>query len=51
MAMPSARQQLILRRVVEGYMATGAPVGSKALAVDADLGVGSSTIRNELALL
>jgi heat-inducible transcriptional repressor len=51
MAMPSIRQQLILRRVVEGYMATGAPVGSKALAVDADLGVGSSTIRNELALL
>jgi len=51
MAMPSTRQQLILRKVVEGYMATGAPVGSKLLAVDADLGVGSSTIRNELALL
>jgi heat-inducible transcriptional repressor len=51
MAMPSDRQQLILRKVVEGYMATGAPVGSKLLAVDADLGVGSSTIRNELALL
>ena len=49
--MPSDRQQLILRKVVEGYMATGAPVGSKLLAVDADLGVGSSTIRNELALL
>jgi heat-inducible transcriptional repressor len=51
MAAPSARQQLILRKVVEGYMASGAPVGSKTLAVDADLGVGSSTIRNELALL
>jgi heat-inducible transcriptional repressor len=32
-------------------MATGAPVGSKSLAIDADLGVRSSTIRNELALL
>jgi len=32
-------------------MATGAPVGSKALAIEAELGVGSSTIRNELALL
>jgi len=51
MAMPSTRQQLILRKVVEGYMASGTPVGSKLLAVDADLGVGSSTIRNELALL
>ena len=49
--MPSVRQQLILRKVVEGYMATGAPVGSKALAIDVDLVVGSSTIRNELALL
>jgi heat-inducible transcriptional repressor len=51
MARPSARQQLILRKVVEGYMATGAPVGSKTLSVDTDLAVGSSTIRNELALL
>ena len=32
-------------------MATGAPVGSKALAIEAELGVGPCTIRNELALL
>jgi heat-inducible transcriptional repressor len=51
MAMPTARQQLILRKVVEGYMQTGAPVGSKALATDTDLAVGSSTIRSELSLL
>jgi heat-inducible transcriptional repressor len=51
MAMPTVRQELILRKVVEGYMRTGAPVGSKALAGDRELGVGPSTIRNELALL
>jgi heat-inducible transcriptional repressor len=51
MATPSQRQQLILRKVVEGYMATGSPVGSKLISADVDLGVGSSTIRNELALL
>jgi heat-inducible transcriptional repressor len=51
MTTPSTRQQRILRKVVESYMATGAPVGSKALAIEAELGVGSSTIRNELALL
>jgi heat-inducible transcriptional repressor len=51
MALPTARQQLILRKVVEGYMQTGTPVGSKALATEADLDVGSSTIRSELSLL
>jgi heat-inducible transcriptional repressor len=49
--MPTARQELILRKVVEGYMQTGAPVASKLLAADLELGVGSSTIRNELSLL
>jgi heat-inducible transcriptional repressor len=49
--MPTARQEQILRKVVEGYMQTGAPVGSKLLAADIDLGVGSSTIRSELSLL
>jgi heat-inducible transcriptional repressor len=45
------RQQLILRKVVEAYTATGQPVGSKALAADPDIEAGSSTIRNELAML
>jgi len=49
--MPTARQELILRKVVEGYMQTGAPVGSKLLAAETELGVGSSTIRSELSLL
>jgi heat-inducible transcriptional repressor len=45
------RQELILRKVVESYTATGQPVGSKTLAADAELDCGSSTIRNELAML
>jgi heat-inducible transcriptional repressor len=47
--MLSPRQELILRKVVEGYAAAGQPVGSKALAVDVEWG--PSTIRNELAML
>lgn len=49
--MPTPRQELILRKVVQGYLDTGQPVGSKALAADPDLECGPSTIRNELALL
>jgi heat-inducible transcriptional repressor len=49
--MISPRQGLILRKVVEGYLDAGAPVGSKSLAGDPELGCGPSTIRSELALL
>jgi heat-inducible transcriptional repressor len=45
------RQELVLRKVVEAYAATGAPVASKTLAADAELGCGPSTVRNELSLL
>jgi heat-inducible transcriptional repressor len=45
------RQELILRKVVELYTATGQPVGSKTLAGDSDVVYGPSTIRNELAML
>jgi heat-inducible transcriptional repressor len=47
----SPRQELILRKVVEAYAATGLPVGSKTLAADPELERGPSTIRNELAML
>jgi heat-inducible transcriptional repressor len=47
----SPRQEVILRKVVETYLATGQPVGSKTLATDTDLGAGPSTIRNELSIL
>jgi heat-inducible transcriptional repressor len=45
------RQAEILRRVVEEYVATGVPVGSRALAERSGLGVSSSTVRHELAEL
>jgi heat-inducible transcriptional repressor len=47
----SPRQELILGKVVEGYLEAGQPVGSKAIASDADIDFGPSTIRNELAQL
>lgn len=40
-----------MRKVVDGFATTGQPVGSKALASDADILCGPSTIRNELAVL
>jgi heat-inducible transcriptional repressor len=51
MAVLTPRQELILRKVVEAYTATGIPVGSKALAADPDIEAGPSTVRNELAML
>ena len=49
--MITPRQELILRKVVDAYAASGQPVGSKTLAADPDLGCGPSTIRNELSML
>ena len=42
------RKLEILRRVVEEYVATGQPVGSKALVERSRLDVSSSTVRSEL---
>ncbi|HXV33984.1 MAG TPA: winged-helix domain-containing protein, partial [Gaiellaceae bacterium] len=47
----SPRQELILARVVEEYVATGTPVGSKTLVERTGLEVSSSTVRYELAVL
>jgi heat-inducible transcriptional repressor len=47
----SERQREILLRVVEEYVATGQPVGSKRLVEAAGLRVSSSTVRGELAAL
>ena len=49
--MLTERQELILRKVVEGHLELGAPVGSKALAQDAEIEWGPSTIRYELGVL
>ena len=45
------RKEKILSAVVEKYVASGEPVGSKALQTEAGLGVSSATIRNELKAL
>jgi heat-inducible transcriptional repressor len=47
----SARKREILRRVVEEYVATGQPVGSRSIVERADLAVSSSTVRSELSEL
>ncbi len=47
----SERQRTILRHVVEEYVATGQPVGSKSLVVRGGMEVSPSTVRNELASL
>jgi heat-inducible transcriptional repressor len=47
----SERKREILRRVVEKYVATGQPVGSRALVERAGLGFSPSTVRAELAEL
>ena len=43
------RKKRILRAIIESYIATAEPVGSKAVAQLADLDVSSATIRNEMA--
>ena len=45
----SERKKKILRAVVESYVQTAEPVGSKAILELANLNVSSATIRNELA--
>src|SRR6266540_5515142 len=47
----SQRQRQILIRVVEEYVATGQPVGSKNLVERAGMRVSPATVRNELAEL
>jgi heat-inducible transcriptional repressor len=47
----SVRQRDLLCHVVEEYVATGQPVGSKTLVERAGLGVSSSTVRHELSEL
>jgi heat-inducible transcriptional repressor len=47
----TTRQRDILARVIEEYVATGQPVGSRYLVERAGLSVSPSTVRNELAEL
>ena len=45
------RRLKILRAIVDEYVATQEPVGSKALAEGHNLGISPATIRNEMAIL
>ena len=45
------RQHLVLRCLVDEYVASGRPVGSKTLVDSYALGVSSATVRNEMAQL
>ena len=47
----TARKREILRRVIEEYVATGQPVGSRMLVERSGLAVAPSTVRGELAEL
>ncbi len=47
----SQRQAQLLASVVEEYVATGSPVGSKTLVQKTEIDVSSSTVRYELAVL
>jgi heat-inducible transcriptional repressor len=49
--MLSERQQLLLKRVIEGHVELGRPVGSRWLSVQPGVDWSSSTIRYELASL
>ncbi len=46
-----SRRLVILRAIVDEYVATQEPVGSKAIADRHSLGISPATIRNEMALL
>ena len=46
-----SRQLEVLRAIVEEYVATEEPVGSKVIAARHKLGVSPATIRNEMAIL
>lgn len=45
----AARKQKILSAIVESFIRTGEPVGSKTLISEAGLDVSSATVRNEMA--
>ena len=47
----AGRKQIVLAAVVEHYLRTGEPVGSKAVLEHGSLNVSSATIRNDMAAL
>lgn len=49
--MLSDRRQIVLRTLIEEYIARALPVGSRTLVERYNLGISSATVRNELSLL
>ena len=49
--MLSDRHQIVLRALIEEYIARALPVGSRTLVERYNLGISSATVRNELSLL
>lgn len=49
--MLSDRRRLVLRALIEEYIARALPVGSRTLVERYNLGISSATVRNELSLL
>lgn len=45
----SERQKLILSSVVDNYIRTAEPIGSRSIAKQGDINYSSATIRNEMA--
>lgn len=43
------RKIRILQAIINDYIRTGDPVGSRTIAKNYNLGIGSATIRNEMA--
>ena len=43
------RKQKILHAIIQNYLETGEPVGSRTISKYADLGLSSATIRNEMS--
>lgn len=49
--MLSDRRQIVLRALIEEYIARALPIGSRTLVERYNLGISSATVRNELSLL
>lgn len=47
--MLTERQRMILEAIIDDYILTGIPVGSRTLSKRADMGLSSATIRNEMS--
>ena len=43
------RQMMILKAIIDDYIATGIPVGSRTLSKRMDMSISPATIRNEMA--